>query len=302
MKDLYRIKEEFLAHGFTVVENAIRLGELEPLKSLIEKEINDRAQAFYSTRELDELFESEPLQLRLLRLGERCPRLRQGWKPNLNLSREIYELMTHDSVKEILMTILSAEAFTDASPQLRIQNPSSTQETTAWHQDTSYANDALKKEGVVADKIQFVTCWIPLMDVDVQNGCLNVMPGSKNWGLVKSSRDAENHIRAQIDVEARGCPVPVPMKQGDILFMHNLCLHCGNLNVSDRLRWSVDFRYFPAADSERLDAEQKRILDVMSHLGEKDRRPTFRGVSRSGRQSSYEEWIDRSRSLEASDS
>ena len=111
------------------------------------------------------------------------------------------------------------------------------------------------------------------MDVDVHNGCLNVMPGSK----------------------ARGRPASVPMKRGDILFMHNLCLHCGNMNMSDRLRWSVDFRYFPAHDLEELDAEQMRILKSINHYWDKEGRPSFRAVSGSGRQTSYEEWIDRAR-------
>ena len=279
----------------------LRPDELEPLRTFLQKEVDDRARTFFYGGKLDELFESEPLQSRLLRLEERCPELRRGWRPNLHLSREIYDLMTHHTVKEVLTAVLGSEVFADGSPVLRVQNPSSTQATTAWHQDTSYTNDALKKEGVAAEKIQFVTCWVPLMDVDQRNGCMRVIPGSKNWGLVKSSRDAENHIRAQIDVEARGRPVSIPMKRGDILVMHNLCLHCGHVNMSGLLRWSVDFRYFPAPDSEGLDAEQKRILDTMSHDRGNFGSPSFRAVSGSGRQTSYEEWVDEARSLEASD-
>ena len=301
MTDIAKIEEHYDEVGYAVVEDAFRPDELEPLRTLLQKKVDDRARTFFSAGKLDELFESEPLQSRLLRLVERCPELRRGWRPNLHLSREIYDLITHHAVKEALTAVLGSEVFADGSPVLRVQNPSSTQATTAWHQDTSYVNDAWKKEGVAAEKIQFVTCWVPLMDVDQRNGCLRLIPGSRNWGLVKSSRDAENHIRAQIDVEARGRPVSIPMKRGDLLVMHNLCLHCGHVNESGRLRWSVDYRYFPASDSEGLDAEKKRILDTMSHNSEKNGRPSFRAVSRSGRQTSYEEWVDRARSLEVSD-
>ena len=75
----------------------------------------------------------------------------------------------------------------------------------------------------------------------------------------------------------------MPMKRGDLLVMHNLCLHCGHLYESGRLRWSVDFRYFPAPDSKGLEAERKRILDTKNHYWEKDGRPSFRAVSGSGR-------------------
>ena len=300
MTDIAKIKEHYDELGYAVVEGALRPVELEPLRSLLHKEVDDRARTFFSAGKLDELFESEPLQSRLLRLEERCPELRRGWRPNLHLSREIHALMTHHAVKEVITAVLGSEVFADGSPVLRVQNPSSTQATTAWHQDTSYTNDLLKKEGVAAENIEFVTCWVPLMDVDQRNGCMRVIPGSRNWGLVKSSRDEENHIRAQIDVEARGRPVSIPMKRGDLLVFHNLCLHCGHVNESGRLRWSVDFRYFPAPDSEGLDTEQKRILDTMSHNSEKNGRPSFRAVSGSGRQTSYEEWVDEARSLEIS--
>lgn len=296
MEIISNIKKEYNELGYVVVEDAFRPDELEPLRSLLQKEVDNRAQTLFLTEKLDELFETEPLPSRLLCLEECCPEMRWGWKPNLHLSREIYDLMTHDSVKEVLTAILGCEVFVDGAPVVRVQNPSSTQATTAWHQDSSYFNYAFRKESVATENVHCVTCWVPLMDVDQGNGCLNVIPGSKNWGLVKSSRDAENHIRSEIDVEAQGFPVPVPMKRGDMLLMHNLCLHCGNLNVSNLLRWSVDFRYFPASDSEGLDAEQKRTIDVMmSHNGwERDVPSPFRAVSGSGRKASYEEWIERS--------
>jgi hypothetical protein len=77
--------------------------------------------------------------------------------------------------------------------------------------------------------------------------------------------------------------------------MHNICLHRGDLNVSNLLRWSVDFRYFPVSDSEGLDDDQKRTLDaMMNHTWTKEASFPFRAFSESCRQDYYEEWIDRS--------
>ena len=76
------IKEKYNDQGFAVVEGAFRPDELEPLRSLLQKQVDDRARLFFSTGKLDELFETEPLQSRLFRLGERCPELRRGWRPS----------------------------------------------------------------------------------------------------------------------------------------------------------------------------------------------------------------------------
>ena len=154
MLDIAKIKEHYDEVGYAVVKGALRPDELEPLRTLLQKEVDDRARALFSIGKLDELFESEPLQSRLLRLEERCPELWRGWRPNLQLSREIYDLMTHHAVKEALTSVLGSEVFADGNPVLRVQNPSSTQATTAWHQDTSYANDVMKEAGVAAEKIQ----------------------------------------------------------------------------------------------------------------------------------------------------
>ena len=42
---------------------------------------------------------------------------------------------------------------------------------TPWHQDSGVVNAS-------ADDTDMLTVWFPLMDTDVENGCLQVIPGS----------------------------------------------------------------------------------------------------------------------------
>ena len=50
-------------------------------------------------------------------------------------------------------------------------------------------------------------------------------------------------MRSFEDVEARGTPVPVPMKMGDILLFSNMTFHGSKVNRSPQVRWSIDIRY-----------------------------------------------------------
>eukprot|EP01044_Picomonas_judraskeda_P002369 COSAG03_NODE_169_length_11255_cov_5.793385_6_plen_121_part_00 len=52
-------------------------------------------------------------------------------------------------------------------------------------------------------------------------------------------------MRAYEDVEARAEAVPVPAKRGSAIVFHNLVFHGSGQNLSDRVRWSLDWRYAP---------------------------------------------------------
>ena len=41
------------------------------------------------------------------------------------------------------------------------------------------------------------------------------------------------------------------MKPGDVAFFTNLTIHASKENRSDRVRWSLDFRYHAAAETLR---------------------------------------------------
>ena len=90
-----------------------------------------------------------------------------------------------------------------------------------------------------------LTVWLPLVDVNIENGALQFLPRSHKEGLKTYHR---------VEDEAFAVPVIAPtsshteidtleMKKGDLLIFNNLVFHRSLLNQSETIRWTVDFRY-----------------------------------------------------------
>jgi len=77
----------------------------------------------------------------------------------------------------------------------------------------------------------------PLWDATVENGCLMIWPNSKEEGLLAHCPAFDGlQIPAKM---VHGQPKSMPMKRGDVLFLHRLTMHASHSNVSDHVRWSL---------------------------------------------------------------
>jgi ectoine hydroxylase-related dioxygenase (phytanoyl-CoA dioxygenase family) len=130
----------------------------------------------------------------------------------------------------------------------RIDVPFETKELAFWHQDDFY----------VKGNNEELTVWIPLFDTKVQQGALQVMPGSHKAGEVphtmKVGKKAlpasvyENEIRY------------IEMARGDALFFSSYLLHSSSLNISDEIRYSIQLRY--SSSLKAPSTEMKGTINV----------------------------------------
>jgi len=103
----------------------------------------------------------------------------------------------------------------------------------AWHQDYSYWTRT--------SPMQHLTTWVGLDDSSLENGCLQYIPGSQNWGLLDKpslTGEMKGLMRFITDEQARALenPVPVEMPKGYGAFHHPLTVHGSFENNSDRPR------------------------------------------------------------------
>lgn len=105
-----------------------------------------------------------------------------------------------------------------------------------WHQDWYYWQ--------CAEPADMLTAWVALIDVNEQNGCMEVVPGSHKWGLLSGSDFFAQDLEAlQKTIEkASGKPfetVSCELPAGAMSFHHCLTVHGSRPNLSDAPRLSM---------------------------------------------------------------
>ncbi len=103
----------------------------------------------------------------------------------------------------------------------------------AWHQDYSYWTRT--------KPVAHLTCWCGLDDATIQNGCLQYIPGSHNWGLLPKPVIAGElqGIKDFLDTEQQkqfANPQYAEVKAGEAIFHHPLTLHGSGANTSSKPR------------------------------------------------------------------
>ena len=113
---------------------------------------------------------------------------------------------------------------------------------TPWHQDEAYWDIYLDYHAVGA--------WMPLDDVNIDNGCLWFLPGSHRREVLPHRHlgdDARVHV-LELDVDADVSEaVAVPLSAGGMSFHHPRMLHHARANVTSSIRraWANEYQTVP---------------------------------------------------------
>jgi ectoine hydroxylase-related dioxygenase (phytanoyl-CoA dioxygenase family) len=111
-----------------------------------------------------------------------------------------------------------------------------------WHQDGSYWP---------LEPMEVVTLWVALDDVDTDNGCLRVIPGSHRHALgeLRPRTDIPNVLSSELAdmaVDERAA-VDCILPAGGVEIHHPHIIHGSNPNHSSRWRRGLTIRYMPTS-------------------------------------------------------
>ncbi len=162
----------------------------------------------------------------------------------------VFNALTAPSLLDAVESVVGPEIYSNPVQHVRIKIPESRAPrdengyvkfgVTPWHQDSGVINPE-------ADKTDMLTVWFPLMDASVENGCLQVVPGSHVGKLLTHCPGYKQApgVTIPTDTFAEDAAMPMPIKKGGALFLNKLTVHSSLPNISDRIRWSFDLRYHP---------------------------------------------------------
>ena len=127
--------------------------------------------------------------------------------------------------------------------------------TVSWHQDSSYWPLTPSKTATV---------WLAVDDADVENACMQFIPGSQHFGHLTYhlSETSENNVLDQTvkNADQLGKPIDVELRAGEVSIHSDLLLHGSKANNSDRRRCGLTLRYCAADVRAHLDWSQKGVI------------------------------------------
>jgi len=179
-------------------------------------------------------------------------------------TEEFFDLFFHEKLLDVVESILGHKDLRlFPNYTLRPKLPNSFLHTVAWHQDAGLSGDGSPNEAPIEERLEsfglenMINLWTPLVPVNIENGCMRVIPGTHHLGIVphvidRSIGDQSAPLySAQIAssfLEPRlKDAIPIIADPGDLVLFSNLLFHGAFPNMAKTIRWSLDWRYQDAS-------------------------------------------------------
>ncbi len=233
---------QFQEDGVLVAEDVLTDEDLAPVIAEYDAWIEARARTLQAVGKLTDLCEGEPFERRLACLYAQTPEITEGMDIMQARGQAMFAFLHNARLLDAVETLVGPEITCNPIQHIRAKPPASSSGAGSgfynvpWHQDSGVTWEE-------ADDSNIVTCWLPLVDATVENGCMEVMPGVWKGGYREHQAEGGTTIRPDLLPEV--APRPVPVRKGGIVFMHRYTPHRSTPNYSDHVRWSLDLRYQP---------------------------------------------------------
>jgi phytanoyl-CoA hydroxylase len=249
----------FRTEGYLIIPDVFAPADLEPLRQELHREIGKKARELQAAGQLTDLHAELDFDHQLTAIqrdskenGEAIIKHLEGLRGGGFHAPEMFDVISHPKLLGPVGALLGTEEIVASSVyRIRPKLPNLGRGIVPWHQDSGYFAEH-------CDTQLIITCWVPLVDATVENGCMQILPrvhqgkvvthhtGGNAGFLVIKDEDLPDDPRRAITA---ACP------RGGVVFMTNRTPHCSTPNTSDHIRWSVDLRYQSAATPSNVGLE-----------------------------------------------
>ena len=234
--------DAYETQGYLVLENLLDAEDMAPAHEAMQQKTQQIADELVRLGMVTETFPEEPLGTRLALLFEKLTdedfvKCGRGWRDRLP---GYFHLMSNPKILDAVESLLGGELFANPVYNVRPKVPRVAAGDVPWHQDKSYWPDASANP--------VITVWLALVEANLQNGCLQLIPRTHRKKLLSSHAETysgtgfiqtdEEHI-----ANSRDRAIAIPLPPGGAVLFNDRLIHMSMPNLSDVCRWSVDLRY-----------------------------------------------------------
>ena len=228
--------------GYLVLPDLLDENDMAAPRAAMMEKTDQIATDLLANGLIDDLHEDEPFPTRLARLFDGLTdddflKWGRGWRDRLP---GYFHLMSNPKILDAVESLIGPELFSNPVYNVRPKVPGVAAGAVPWHQDKSYWPDA--------NANPVITVWIPLVEANLENGCLHIIPGTHKKRAV--AHDKENYsgtgyeaLPADYIEKRKKEIIALPMQAGSAVFFNDRLIHSSTPNSSHGVRWSVDLRY-----------------------------------------------------------
>ena len=237
----------FHEEGYLIAPDVFDPAELEPLRRELAAAIDVKARALQAEGKLTHLHAELDFDHRLAAIyrdakenGEAVMQHLEGRNSGGFRPPEMFAVITHPKLLAKVASLIGTEEIVASSVyRLRPKVPNVGRGVVPWHQDSGYF-------AASCDQQLIITCWIPLVDATVENGCMQILPRTHRGPVVPHHHGGNAGFLVIQDENLPDDPrhaITAACPRGGVVFMTNRTPHCSTPNHADHVRWSIDLRY-----------------------------------------------------------
>jgi hypothetical protein len=157
---------------------------------------------------------------------------------DLEYSPDFLEYLQNPVFEALCRRIYGENAVVSIFRAMFMNKPANKGTYLPWHQD----------RWTTLDRDPLLTVWTALDPATVENGCVQVIPGSHKHGLINPSH--QSGFLSEAQAAAICTPdriVHVELEPGEVVILHNYLLHASDVNRSSQSRRAFSVCYMDGA-------------------------------------------------------
>ena len=235
---------QYFDDGFLIVEDLFTARDLLPVMDEIAEAVDDLVERLHAAGRIVERHAEKDLFTRLAAVEKDHPDACVILFKEALMGMRLAELWASKKLLDIVACFIGPDVDGHPIWTLRPKTPVTQLMSVPWHQDDAYFTPG-------SEETFKVGAWIPFLDVDTHNGCMQVVRGGHKTRphtlphhLDSEARDPRSwYVYIDQSDLPPGEVVTCEMEFGSALFINDFTPHRSLENTSDQVRWTVDLRW-----------------------------------------------------------
>ena len=182
---------QYNEEGYTIVENVFSNDELQPVLDEFDEIVDTFAERAFQAGKINNKHSDKSVFKRLAALEKDFKGSSVLIHHKGQLKPALANLWASKKLLDMVETWVGKDISGHPVWNIRSKTPQTVRMTVPWHQDSAYL-----KEG--AEKTVQPAAWIPFLDVDKNNGCLQVASGGHQGPLRQLFKRENNKMKMDV--------------------------------------------------------------------------------------------------------